>query len=143
MKDIQLKSGNKLRFGLPPIIDSIRLVNAVARSFSQRGLEIKLDRNTDINFATLFEKNSEAFIQGLTDIVFDEFIMELVLKCAERCVYVINGVSQKITLETFESESARGDFYEVMVKIAIENIKPFFGKLLTALNQTSEQVRSE
>lgn len=143
MKDIQLKSGNILRFGLPPIIDSIRLVNAVARSFSQRGLEIKLDRNTELSFSSLFEKNSEAFIQGLTDIVFDEFVMELVFKCAERCVYVVNGSSQKINLDTFDSESARGDFYEVMVKIAIENIKPFFGKLLTVLNQTSEPVRSE
>ncbi|MEE0061548.1 MAG: hypothetical protein UE295_12030 [Acutalibacteraceae bacterium] len=143
MQDIQLKSGNVLKFGLPPIIDSIRLTNTVAKVFSNRGLEIKLDRDSELSFSALFDKNPDAFIKGLADIIFEEYIMELVLKCAEKCLYVCNGVSQKITLDTFDNEKNRADFYEVMIKIAIENIRPFFGNLLTALQPTSELVRRE
>lgn len=143
MKDIQLKSGNILRFGNAPFIDSIRLVNVVARAFSQRGLEVKIDRDTEISFSGLFGKNPDAFVKGLVDVVFEEFVMNLVLKCAEKCLYVVNGVTQKITLDTFENESAREDFFEIMITIAKENIDPFFKNLLTALSRTSETARSE
>lgn len=143
MEDIQLKSGNILRFGVAPFIDSIRLTNLVARAFSQRGLNIKIDRETEISFYGLFGKNPDAFIQGLTDIIFEEFIMNLVFKCAEKCVYVVNGISMKITPDAFEDEKCREDFYEIMIKIAYGNIKPFFSNLLTVLNQASETARSE
>lgn len=143
MKDIQLKSGNILKFGYASVIDSLRLTNIVAKAFSQRGLGVKLDRDTEISFTGLFGKNPEAFIQGAADVIFEEFVMNNVLKCAEKCLYVVNGASQKITLATFEDEKAREDFYEIMIKIAMENIKPFFANLLTVLNQASETARRE
>lgn len=143
MKDITLKSGNKLRLGVASFIDSIKLVNVVARAFSQRGLNFKIDRETELSFQGLFSKNPDAFIKGLMDVVFEEFVMDLVFKCAEKCVYIQNGVSMKITQETFEDETARNDFYEIMYHIAYENIKPFFKNLLTVLSQTSETARRE
>lgn len=143
MQEFKLKSGNVLKVNVAPFIDSIKLVNVVARAFSQRGLNFKIDRETELSFQGLFSKNPDAFIKGLMDIVFEEFVMELVFKCAERCIYIQNGVSVKITQDTFESESARNDFYEIMYNIAYENIKPFFKNLLTVLSQTSETARSE
>jgi len=143
MQDITLKSGNVLKFSVASFIDSIRLTNIIAKAFSQRGLNIKLDRDTELSFQGLFEKNPDAFIKGLMDVIFEEFVMDVVFKCAEKCIYVKKGVSMKVTAETFEDEEARKDFYEVMLKIAQENIKPFFGNLLTVLNQTSETARSE
>lgn len=143
MQEITLKSGNILKFSMASFIDSIRLTNIVARAFSQRGLDVKLDRETELSFQGLFEKNPDAFIKGLMDVVFEEFVMDVVFKCAEKCVYVKKGVSMKVTQETFEDEEARKDFYEIMLKIAQENIKPFFGNLLTVLSQASETARSE
>lgn len=143
MQEITLKSGNKLKFGAASFIDCIRLVNVIARAFSQRGFNIKLDRDTEISFTGLFGKNPEAFIKGLMDVIFEEFVMDLVFKCAEKCVYIQNGVSMKINQDTFEKEEARADFYEIMYKIAYENVKPFFGNLLTVLSQTSETARRE
>lgn len=131
MQDIKLKSGNVLRVGLPPIIDSLNLVNIIAKCFSERGLELKLDRETDLDFKSLFENNKDACMKGLSDVIFNRSVLDCVLVCAERCVYEYNGVSQKITLSLFDKEEYRGDFYEIMVRIAIENIKPFFKSLLT------------
>lgn len=131
MEELTLKSGNVLKVGLPPIKDSLELVNIIAYIFSKRGLDIKLDRDTDLNLMTLFEKNSEACIKGLSDVIFNSQVLTCVLKCAEKCIYVNNGVSQKITLELFDKEEYRGDFYEVMIKIATANVKPFLANLLT------------
>ena len=143
MQEITLKSGNVLKLSPAPFIDAIRLTNIVAKAFSQRGLDFKIDRDTEVDFWVLFNKNPDAFIKGFADIVFEEFVMNLVFKCAERCVYVKNGVSVKITQDTFESEDAREDFYEVMYNIAMCNIKPFFVNLLSVLSQTSATARSE
>jgi len=141
MEEITLKSGNVLKVNVAPFIDAIRLTNIVAKAFSQRGLDFKIDRDTELKFETLFNKNPDAFVKGLADIVFEEFVMNVVFKCAERCIYVKNGVSLKINQDTFEDEEAREDFYEIMYKIAYANIKPFFANLLTVLNQTSETAR--
>ena len=143
MEEITLKSGNVLKVNVAPFIDAIRLTNIVAKAFSQRGLDFKIDRDTELKFETLFNKNPDAFVKGLADIVFEEFVMNVVFKCAERCIYVKRGVSLKINPDTFEDEEAREDFYEIMYKIAYANIKPFFANLLTVLNQTSETARSE
>lgn len=131
MKDIELKSGNILKFGLPHIEKSLRLANIVARTFSEHGLDIKLSRDTEVSIEKLFFGNQEAFLKGLTDIVFNEQVGKVVLDCAEKCLYVAENKQMKITLDTFDAEAYRGDYYEVMVKIAWENIKPFFGNLLT------------
>lgn len=131
MEDITLKSGNILKIGLPPIKKSLDLVNVVAHCFSERGLNIKLDRDTELSFKGLFEKNRDACVKGLSDVIFNPQVTHCVLECAERCIYVYNGVSQKITLDLFDKEEYRADFYEVMIKIAIANIKPFLANLLT------------
>jgi hypothetical protein len=131
MQDIKLKSGNILRVGLPPIRDSLNLVNTIAKSFSDRGLELKLDRDTELDFKSIFDNNKDACIKGLSDVIFNQSVLEAVLSCAERCIYVYKGTSLKITLDLFDKEDYRGDFYEIMIKIAISNIRPFFSVLLT------------
>jgi len=131
MKDIELKSGNILKFGLPHIEKSLRLANIVARTFSEHGLNIKLSRDTEVNIGKLFFDNQEACLKGLSDIIFNEDVSKVVLDCAEKCLYVAENKQMKITLDTFDMEAYRGDYYEVMIKIAWENIKPFFGNLLT------------
>lgn len=131
MQDIKLKSGNILRVGLPPIRESLNLVNIIAKSFSERGLELKLDRDTELDFKSLFDKNKDVCLKGLSDVIFNQDVLDIVLSCAERCVYVYNGTSLKITLDMFDKEEYRGDFYEIMIRIAISNIKPFFKSLLT------------
>lgn len=142
MKEITLKSGNVLRFGLPEIIKSLRLTNAIAQTFSKRGIDIKLDRETELSFKSLFDKSPEAFLKGASDVIFDENILPIVLDCASSCVYVQSGISKKITLDTFQDEVSRGDFYEIMIRIGLENVKPFFANLLTVSNQDTDTARS-
>lgn len=131
MKEIQLKSGNILRFGLPHIEKSLRLTNIVVKTFSEHGLNIKLSRDTEINVVKLFFDNQEACLKGLADIIFNEDVSKVVMECAANCLYEAEGKQMKITLDTFDVEAYRADYYEIMVKIAWENIKPFFGNLLT------------
>lgn len=143
MEDIKLLSGNTVRIGLPDIKQSLKLVNAVGKAFSNRGLDIKIDRNTDLSFGELFKKHPDALTKGLSDMVFDESIADIIMECAEKCLYVANGKTQKVTYETFNDIEARKDYFDVLFRIALANIKPFFAVLLTALNQTTEAVRSE
>jgi hypothetical protein len=131
MQDITLKSGNVLSVGLPEILKSIRLFNAVVKAFTQRGVDVKLSRETELNFAKLFFDNQDACIKGLSDIITSESVMNIILECGEKCLITINGRKNKINLSTFDNEDARGDFYEVLFQIAVANIKPFFQNLLT------------
>ena len=131
MKEIQLKSGNILKFGLPSIEKSLKLTNIIAKTFSEHGLNIKLNRDTEINIGKMFFDNQEACLKGLADVVFNEDVAKIVMECAANCLYVAENKQMKITLDTFDIEAYRADYYEIMLKIAWENIKPFFGNLLT------------
>lgn len=135
MQEIALLSGNVLKFGIASIEDCIVLTNMVAKAFSLRGLKIKIDRDTELNVKDLFFKNKEACIQGLSDVIFDKDIMNQVMKCSEKSLYCVNGVSQKITLDVFEKEEYRKDFYDILIRVAIGSIKPFFRSLLTTSKQ--------
>jgi hypothetical protein len=53
----------------------------------------------------------------------------IIFECLSRCT--LNNV--KITMETFESEGARADFYEAALEVLKTNITPFFGRLLSTL----------
>lgn len=126
-----LKSGKALYVDLAPITSSWKLFQAVVMAFKKNGINLKVDLDTEINFRDIFLKNAGECLNGLMDIVVSDTVIETVLDCAAKCLYEAGGVKHKITLDTFEKEDFRADFFEVMYKIAIRNLRPFFPQLPT------------
>lgn len=131
MKSIQLKSGNTLNFQLAPIKDAIQLFRAVVSSFATRGIELKLDRETEINIGQIFLDNSKAFLGGLSDVICNEQVEEILLRLANGCNYECRGRKERITMDTFEDVEARCDYFEILFHVAKENLTPFFASLHT------------
>lgn len=122
----RLQSGNTLSITLAPIKDSYRLFQVVVMEFKKNGIDLKLDRDSDIDFLKIFENNVSACLGGLANIITSDAVLEVIMEMGQRCVYTANGVNQKVSMEVFEEESNRKDFFEVLMKIALRNLKPFF-----------------
>lgn len=122
----KLQSGNTLSITLAPIKDSYKLFQTVVLEFKKNGIDLKLDRDTDIDFLKIFESNVSACLSGLANIITSDAVLEVIMEMGQRCIYTVNGVSQKVSMEVFEEESNRKDFFEVLMKIALRNLKPFF-----------------
>ena len=121
-----LKSGNMVYLNLAPVSSSFRLFQAVVQEFKKNGISLKIDLETEISIKDIFIENAEECISGLADIVTSDRVLICILDCASKCLYESGGTKQKITMDLFENESCRGDFFEVMYKIAVRNLKPFF-----------------
>ena len=122
----KLQSGNTLSITLAPIKDSYRLFQVVVMEFKKNGINLKLDRETDINFLKIFEDNVSACLEGLANIITSDDVLQIIMEMGQRCKYTVNGVEQKVSMEVFEEENNRRDFFEVIMKIALRNLKPFF-----------------
>ena len=122
----KLQSGNTLSITLAPIKDSYKLFQAVVYEFKKNGIDLKLDRDSEINFLKIFEDNVSACLSGLANIITSDMVLDVIMEMGQRCIYTANGVSQKVTMDVFEEEANRRDFFEVIMKIALRNLKPFF-----------------
>lgn len=110
MKIIDLPSGAKLEIALAPFKDAHDLQKALAKEMK----EVKIAGGMDITDENLIK---DVICTALSS----DKIIEAVFVCMKRCTY--NGL--KITLDTFESEEARGDYYVACMEVAKENILPF------------------
>ena len=126
-----LSSGNYLTVNLAPVTEAFHLLQIIIYEFAKQGLDLKIDRKTEINFMEIFENNTKACLAGLAGIITSPNLLPTLQQMATRCIYEVNGVRQKIDNSTFEDENARSDFFEVYFKIAVRNIKPFFPKALS------------
>lgn len=122
----KLKSGNSLSITLAPIRDSYKLFQVVVMEFKKNGIDLKLDRDSDIDFLKIFENNVSACLNGIANIITSDAVLEVVMEMAQRCTYYDGNTARKVNMDLFEEEKYRGDFFEVIMKIALRNLKPFF-----------------
>lgn len=122
----KLKSGNSLSITLAPIRDSYKLFQVVVMEFKKNGIDLKLDRDSDIDFLKIFENNVSACLNGIANIITSDAVLEVVMEMAQRCIYYDGNNARKVNMDLFEEEKYRSDFFEVIMKIALRNLKPFF-----------------
>ena len=122
----KLKSGNSLSITLAPIRDSYKLFQVVVMEFKKNGIDLKLDRDSDIDFLKIFENNVSACLNGIANIITSDAVLEVIMEMAQRCTYYEGNNIRKVNMDLFEEEKYRGDFFEVIMKIALRNLKPFF-----------------
>lgn len=111
-----MPSGAILEINLAPFADANALNKAVAKEL----LKIKIDKDLELE--------DPNFIKDLvcTAISSDE-IMGALWSCFKRCTY--NNL--KINQDSFESEEARGDYFNVCKEVLIGNLAPFGKSLLS------------
>jgi hypothetical protein len=104
-----------------PLRDVFELKNAIAREIASTGM--KIDFGSDL----------ASLISAFLLVDSSPKVYAALLTCLSRCTY--NGDAIKETV--FEDEAARGDYYEVVMACAEENLRPFFKGLASRLNGMS------
>lgn len=94
--------------------DAFRLKSAIQKALLKSGISLEEALDKDITSLVLAIDS-------------DEEIMKCMFDCLKKSTY--DGV--KITMDTFESEEARGDLYDIFFQCLKVNIYPFFKPLLS------------
>ena len=116
MLKFQLKSGKIVELNLASIDNALALYRAVIQECKGAGLDISGEDETTIG--DLLKKNMEAIL----NILGSEQVMEAIKNCCDKVLYD----KQKFSMDIFEDERARGDFFGLMLLVAVENLRPFF-----------------
>ena len=130
MLKFQLKSGKQLEFNLAPIDKALNLYRAIIAEC--RGNKINLEKlvnalksaynglelQEDFSIIDVLMDNKEAILS----ILGSQYVMDAIQDCCEKVLYD----KQRYSLELFDDEKNRADFFGVMVVVALENLSPFF-----------------
>ena len=108
------ETGAKVVINPCSLVEAFKLKSAIQKSILDSGMSIEEALKKDVAHLLLALDSSEDVFNRLFD-------------CLRKSTY--NGV--RITYETFESESAKQDIYEVFFYCLKVNIYPFFKPLLS------------
>lgn len=121
MLKYQLKSGKTVEFNLAGVEQALKLYRGLVYECKNAGLDITV--TGEETFLDLIMKNKEAIL----NIMGSENIIECIKDCCDKVIY--NG--QKFSIDLFEDEKARQDFFPLMLLVGVENVRPFFPELHT------------
>lgn len=114
-----LKSGKLLEIDYVPIGLALELYRSIMSECARCKIDLKIeDGMTQLE---LIGKNSEAILRVLGS----EDVMEVVQRCCAKVIYN----KQRFSMDLFEDIEARGDFFGIMILVALENLLPFFPHL--------------
>lgn len=116
MLKYQLKSGKTVELNLAPVETALALYRAVVGECQRCKLDLTITE--EMTMLDLLMKNSEILLR----VMGSEYVMEAIKACCDKVLYD----KQRFSMELFEDEKARGDFFGVMVLVALENLIPFF-----------------
>lgn len=126
----QLHSGKKVEMNLVPMPQALALYRSIIQECKGAGLDIS--GATEKTIAQLLMKNIDAIL----NIISSETVINAIQDCCSKVVYD----NQRFSLEVFEDEKARGDFFGLMTLVAVENLRPFFPSLHSLFTTLSAMV---
>lgn len=119
MNKYTLNSGKIVEISLSSVEVALNLYRAILTECKNANVDISnLDEKTLLE---VFQTNIEAII----NIFASELVMDAVKDCCKRVVYN----KQKFSMDLFEDEKNRADFFPIMQLVAMENLAPFFPNL--------------
>lgn len=119
MNKYTLNSGKIVEISLSSVEVALNLYRAILTECKNANVDISnLDEKTLLE---IFQTNIEAII----NIFASELVMDAVKDCCKRVVYN----KQKFSMDLFEDEKNRADFFPLMQLVAMENLAPFFPNL--------------
>lgn len=116
MLKFKLRSGKVIEFNLANVETALALYRVIVSECKKAKLDITVANEE--TWLTMINKNMEAIL----NIVGSEEVMEAIKECCSRVLYD----KQRFSMELFEDVKARGDFFGVMLVVAVENLRPFF-----------------
>lgn len=116
MLKFQLKSGKIAEMNLSPIETALTLYRSVIYECKGAGLDLSIADEATVG--DLILKNTEA----LLNILGSTLVMDAIKDCCDKVLYN----KQRFSMEIFEDEKTRGDFFPLMYLVALENLRPFF-----------------
>lgn len=120
MIKFELKSGKKVEFSLSSIDKGLNLFRAFAQELARNNIKLPTEEMSLLN---LLEKN-----QGIIlNLASSENILECIKECCDKVLY--DG--QRFSMDLFEDEAARQDFFRIITIVGVETIRPFFPSLET------------
>lgn len=130
MLKFQLKSGKKLEIDIAPIDLGLNLYRQILIECKGAGLDLTIA--TEDTILSVLMKNKEAVLNVLSS----ENVLEAVKDCCQKVVYD----KQRFSMEIFENLENRKDFFDTMLIVAIENIRPFFASPHIILDALQSQI---
>ncbi len=135
---IPLKSGNTLELTMASFEECDNLLSAVMTEAGAVGINLGKDFKGLEDFGNL-EVNSE-MVNTLKNLLCQAMrsrsLKDAAFACAKRGLYN----NAPITKETFEPETARGDYLIVMKEVIWFNLSPFFSNLSTKLSGIIQRI---
>ena len=119
MLKMQLRSGKIVDISLSNIDKALALYRAVINEAKKAKLDLTLANEDTV--ASMLMKNSEAILNILSS----ELVMECIKDCCDKVLYD----KQRFSMDIFEDVKSRGDFFGVMLLVAVENLRPFFTEI--------------
>lgn len=129
MLKFQLKSGRIVEMNLAPVETALALYRAVMQECQTAKIDLTIKE--DMTMLELLGKNSEPLLR----VMGSEYVMEAIKNCCAKVIYN----KQKFSMDLFEDEKARGDYFGVMVLVALENLIPFFPQARSVSNAILSQ----
>lgn len=125
-----LSSGASVEVTVADVKTGYRLFTAIVRAFKMHGIELTFRK--DIDLKQLLDDNKDELINGFLDVVTSEAVHDIAFECGQRAIYYgLDGKSAKVSEELFENIQYRADYFEVLKVIILENLRPFFPKVLS------------
>lgn len=112
----KLPSGAVLSMNVAPFKDAKALYQALLREL--RGISLK----ADTEFAELWKN---LYTAGFSS----KEVEEALVACMGWCTYDAGKGKQKLSMEVFEDEKARGDYEDVCIALVEINVLPFASRL--------------
>lgn len=130
MSKFILASGKVVDIPLATIEQALNLYQVVANECKHANLDLKIDDDTTV--WQLLNKNTEA----LLNIVSSTAVLEAIQECCAKVLYD----KQHFSIQLFEKEDYRGDFFPMLELIALENLRPFFPVYHTVFDVISSRL---
>lgn len=130
MLKFQLKSGKKLEIDIAPIDLALNLYRQILIECKGAGLDLTIAQEDTI--LSVLTKNKEAVLNVLSS----ENVLEAVKDCCQKVVYD----KQRFSMDLFNKIENRKDFFDTMLIVAMENIRPFFAEPHIILDALQSQI---
>lgn len=117
MKTVNLHSGAVLKITPAPFADSLELTKAIAEEI--KNVNMDPGREVDINLIK----------EMALTLVASPRVEGCVRRCMERCLYNEGRLGAESIDDTFESEKAREDYFQVFKEVLEVNVSPFMKSL--------------
>lgn len=133
--DFITQNGTEVRINSATTKEVLRLKREVMRHLKNKGIinEVGAGNLTSINLSDVLDL--------LIDIDTSEDFEKAIFDCLNSCIYDLQGKKIKITEQLFDDiPEAREEYYEIMLKCAEINLRPFFKSLFSEFSNRLQTI---